>query len=218
MQKHASPTVANPSSAVVEAPRPPDNSAPIEPEILADIARRARRLVEKRKFRPEEYDDLVQEMTLEWLRYRPSYDGERNLAAFANRVTQNCITRLIRERTAARSALAGAKVLSLDQPMSANRGEEQPELCDLLSDDDIPTRRSTAEQEKQRDLAIDVAAVLATLPAGLREIAEQLQHYTISELAERTGIPRTTINERVKKLRQHFRQAGLDRYFPVTFR
>ena len=59
------PSRSKPPSAAVDTPRPFDDSAPIEPEILQDIVKRARLLVEKRKFRPDEYEDLVQEMSLE---------------------------------------------------------------------------------------------------------------------------------------------------------
>ena len=109
-------------------------------------------------------------------------------------------------------------MLSLDQPVFSYSGDDRPELGDVLSDDNIVNRPTTAEQEERRDLAIDVAEVLAALPAELREIAEKLQHYSISELAERIDMPRTTINERVKDLRLRFQAAGLDKYFPVTFR
>jgi DNA-directed RNA polymerase specialized sigma24 family protein len=131
-------------------------------------------------------------------------------------VTHNRVIRLIRERNAVKRGQGNRKVLSLDLPLRGH-GEKPPELRDLISDDEVPTRPTTAQQEERRDLAIDVAEVIATLPKGLRKLAEQLQHYTVTELAELTGTRRTKFYESIGMLRRHFAAAGLDKYLPTHF-
>ena len=54
--------------------------------------------------------------------------------------------------------------------------------------------------------------MIAGLPAGLRELAESLKTESISEIARRTGVPRTTLNGRVRQLRERLAQAGLKNY------
>lgn len=216
MQKHASPVVASQSSTTFEAPQALGARAPVEPAVAEFIAVRAKRLVEHGRFRAEELDDLIQEMTLAWLRHRASFDPLRaELRAFANRVTRNCITRLVRHRNRVKRG-QGDRILSLDRPLRGKR-DDMPTLGEMITDDNIPTRPSTAHQEELRDLELDVATVMATLPASLRELCEMLQLYSVNELARRSGVPRSTIYDSINKLRRHFVAAGMDEYVPTLF-
>ncbi|MCX7428988.1 MAG: hypothetical protein NTW96_25600 [Planctomycetia bacterium] len=54
--------------------------------------------------------------------------------------------------------------------------------------------------------------MMVTLPDRLRDLAERLKSQTISKIARDIGVPRTTLNESVRRLRQRFENGGLKDY------
>ena len=68
------------------------------------------------------------------------------------------------------------------------------------------------EEQELCELAQDVADIVAGLPPELRELAEALKTESISQIARRTGLPRRTINARVRQLRERLERAGLKNY------
>jgi len=66
MQQSSS-AVADPVPSPSNA-EPFDNSANVERVVARIIAAKARRLIRQRRFHSQDYEDLVQELTLEWLR------------------------------------------------------------------------------------------------------------------------------------------------------
>jgi hypothetical protein len=60
------------------------------------------------------------------------------------------------------------------------------------------------------ELALDVAAVLATLPRELRILAERLMQQSLSEAAVDLGTPRSTLQGGARALRRVFEQAGFE--------
>ena len=66
--------------------------------------------------------------------------------------------------------------------------------------------------EELHDLAIDVAALLDTLPPELRKLCRRLEAETVSEVSRATGVPRGTLYESIRKLRKICEEAGLKEY------
>jgi hypothetical protein len=58
----------------------------------------------------------------------------------------------------------------------------------------------------------DLADVVAHLPKELRDLAERLKSRSLSETSRELGIPRSTLQRRVHRLRQYFEDAGLRIY------
>lgn len=214
MQKqHVSSAVAGsvPSPSNAE---PFDNSADVERVVARIIAAKARRLIRQRRFHSQDYEDLVQELTLEWLRYRPQFDPGRScLSTYATRVVDNRIAALIRRRETLKRH-QGGPVLSLDWLVN-DPSEGWGSFGSMLSDDDVRSPADSARDERRRDLAVDVSALVASLPDALRKLALQLKTMTITEVSRREGVPRSTVYESIKRLRRHFAAAGLDRYIPA---
>jgi RNA polymerase sigma-70 factor (ECF subfamily) len=50
------------------------------------------------------------------------------------------------------------------------------------------------------------------LPDELRDLCERLRDDTMAEIAREMGVPRTTLYDRLSKLRDAFREAGLEDY------
>ena len=67
------------------------------------------------------------------------------------------------------------------------------------------------------DVALDTAAVLATLPRPARELCERLKKDTVAEVARQMGVPRSTLRDDIARLRDHFRAMGLT-FFPRAVR
>jgi len=201
--------VSRPSNA-----QPLDNSADVERVVTRIIAAQARRLIRQRRFHRQDYEDLVQELRLEWLRYRPLFDSRRScLSTYATRVVDNRIAALIRRRNTLKRD-QGGPVLSLDWLVN-DPAEGWGSFGSMLSDDDVRSAAGSGRDERRRDLAVDVSVLVASLPDALHKLARQLQTMTITEVSRQTGAPRSTVYESVKQLRRHFAAAGLDQYLPA---
>ena len=57
-----------------------------------------------------------------------------------------------------------------------------------------------------------MTAVLEGLPRELRNLCWRLKAETVTEISRGTGVPRGTIYESIKKLREIFEDAGLKDY------
>jgi len=78
---------------------------------------------------------------------------------------------------------------------------------------DNRTFRNSPNPRTASDLAIDVREAIATLPDDMRELVDLLMVYSPSDLARELGVPRTTIHDRIRKLRWHLRKTALPKYF-----
>jgi hypothetical protein len=58
----------------------------------------------------------------------------------------------------------------------------------------------------------DITEVVTKLPDELRDLAERLKTRSVSEIARDMGVPRTTLNESVRRLCRRFESAGLKDY------
>ena len=74
------------------------------------------------------------------------------------------------------------------------------------------TSGQSRPSEELSALAIDVAAVIEGLPHELRNLCRRLKAETVTEISRDTGVPRGTIYESIKKLREIFEDAGLKDY------
>lgn len=181
------------------------------------IKRKARQLAGRMGFLKADRQDLEQEMALDLLLRLPHFNP-----ALAKRET--FITRLIDHRvaTVVEAQKAGVRDFrkqagSLDERPLRDDGEPVDEPP-LLSGKDY-VRRAVAEarrEEEQRDLQVDIKTVLSELPDGgrvdLHFLCERLQSASISEISRETGIPRSTLYEAVKTVRDLFERAGLAVY------
>jgi DNA-directed RNA polymerase specialized sigma24 family protein len=216
MQKRT-PSAASGSPSVSSSqaqPRPGHADDEVEATVARIIAAKARRLIGRHGFKHGDYKDLVQELTLEWLRYRPSFDAARaQLSTYATRVVENRIAWLIRHRRAAKRG-ADRPVTSLSR-LVKDPVDGWVQEGSLVSEDNLPGGAGSAGREVQRDLRLDVAAVLASLPEHLRDLCEHLQTMTIAEYVRHAGIPRSTVYEAIGELRRRFAAAGFAEFLPT---
>jgi len=96
--------------------------------------------------------------------------------------------------------MAGADVVSLDQPVRGKEGEEETQLKDMIED----TETMSPYQVTQRDMVRnEISLAVASLPPRERKILElrfglgdKIRPYTLEEIGEEFGISR----ERVRQL------------------
>jgi RNA polymerase sigma-70 factor (ECF subfamily) len=172
------------------------------------IRHKVKQLVKQGKFPPHMADDLVQELSLDFLRRRPKYDAARSSReTFTVRIVGNKIASLLRARRA-RVRDFRRNGCSLDELVDS--GEGTPVARHETVDEQAG--REGRGHEDLHHLIQDVHTVLDSLPGDLKSLCIQLQSMTVSEIARSTGVPRTTIYELIRKLHEHFKDARLGDY------
>lgn len=168
--------------------------------------RKASQLAGHFGFSKSDRADIVQELLFDLMRRWPKYDPTRGEPhVFIRRVLWARVSTLIKQKRALKRQF-DYEAATLD--------EEAEEEVTTSFRTGLPQR---IDQE-YADLATDVATVLAKLTAEERELCERLQSQTLSEIARELGVPRSTLADRVEKLRSRFEDAGLQHYLQPEFR
>jgi RNA polymerase sigma-70 factor (ECF subfamily) len=176
------------------------------------IRERVKRLIGRHGFTASDRDDLEQDMALHLLeclrRQQQPIDAPEG---FFRKVIADYAVSLVRRRKAEkrdhrRQSSLHEKVLDEDG--------EYVERARTIPEDHVQSRLQTAPRSRldEVELVHDVAAVLAKLPPELRDLCERLKHHSITEVARQLGVPRTTLHDAIRRLRQHFEEAGLRDY------
>ena len=191
-----------------------DNSGDgIDPYAAGLIKYKARRLIGQAGFTASDREDIEQDLILDLLRRLPKYNPKRaQLNTFIARVVEHKIATLIEAQKAGIRDYRRCRC-SLNDCFEDEDGRSV-ERVETLDQDDYLLR--TGAQSRTADelstLTIDVAAVLEELPRELHNLCRRLQAETVTEISRDTGVPRGTIYESIKKLREIFEDAGLKDY------
>lgn len=173
-------------------------------EIVTPLIRsKVQRLIAKAGLHQQDHLDLMQEV---WTRLWPclsSYDPNKGqLQGFLSTVIDRIVANLLRDRFAAKRDFR--RLVSLQQRVRTEEGSV--ELGQTLC-----SPKQGAGQERA-DLALDVADAIAQLPEDKRELVQLLQHQNLTEIARLFGVPRSTLQSRLRQLRELFDHAGLREY------
>ncbi len=185
----------------------------IDPYAVRLIKYKARQLIGKAGFTASDRDDLEQELILDLLRRLPKFNPKRaQLNTFIARVVEHKIASLIEARKAGIRDYRRCP-FSLNDRFEDEEGRSV-ERVDTFDQEDYLLR--TGAQSRPSDelsaLTIDVAAVVKTLPPELRELCRRLKAESVTEISRDTDVPRGTIYEGIKRLREIFEDAGLRDY------
>ena len=185
----------------------------IDPYAAGLIRFKARQLVGQAGFTASDREDLEQEMILDLLRRLPKYNPKRaQLNTFIARVVEHKIATLIEAQKAGIRDYRRCRCSLNDRFEDADG--RLVERVDTFDQEDylLRTGGQSRPSEELSALAIDVAAVIEGLPPELRNLCWRLMAETVSEISRDTGVPRGTIYESIKKLREIFEDAGLRDY------
>jgi RNA polymerase sigma factor (sigma-70 family) len=187
----------------------PDQSSENDnlPEREVDIVNHVvRDFLSARRSHPDlELEDLVQECLIHWWQQRSSYDQSwgASIETFLRRVVKAKLIDLERGARAQKRG-SGRSPGSLDQPLNEDEPESET-LGDTIAD--------PANTEWEALHQVSLEAALSRLSSRQREIIAGLrEEYTVSQISKRLGVPRATLYDQLKRIRQIFQDEGLNQF------
>jgi RNA polymerase sigma factor (sigma-70 family) len=175
-------------------------------KLVNEFRRRSRILVR------DEFDDLVQDCLLHWIgvRRRIAPDPDNPPVGYMAQVLRNKLTDLMREQGTEKRA-GDLGMVSLDATVDGS--EDGMTLAESL--DASESAHSGEDGTTHRHhLRMDLLRALARLTPAQQRLCLMLgeEGLSIKEAAERLRIPRGTLYEEIKRIRQVFADFGLDDY------
>ena len=195
----------------------------LDPYAVKVIRHRARRLIGRAGFVPADVDDIEQDLALDLLQRLPQFDPTRaGRKTFIALVVDHGVARLIEGRS------AQMRDYRLTVPLAeAAQHDDAPGSPDAS---DAPVNSGSRGYQRVRQhrteydglphaLRLDLERVIATLPPDQRGLCRRLVTDNLATIARELGVPRGTLYEATRKIRQAFEDAGLRIYLdhPDTF-
>jgi len=176
---------------IAAAPAPLD--ATLCPYAETTIHHKARRLIGRFGFTVSDLPDLEQELALDLLKRAAAFDpAKARWSTFLSRCIDHRIADIIRARCA-----------------SKRDPERLSQLADGTAGDNAVCARPTDDAV---DLRLDLSAVLARLPGGLRQLCLRLTTASVSTIAAEDGRSRWHVYQDIARIRAAFVTAGLTAY------
>ncbi len=178
------------------------------------IKHKARQLVGRYGLTFFDREDLEQELMVDLLqRMRHFNPTKAKKTTFIARIVERHISTLLEARHARCRDWRLCRV-SLNTPYENDRGDTPRELIDRVdSQGNLGNCEQETRQEAISNLHMDIERVLDTLPEDLRDLCERLRESNMAEIARETGVARTTLYDKLTRIREVFRKAGLDDCF-----
>ncbi len=179
----------------------------------ADLIRhKARQLVGKAGLTENDRQDLEQELMIDLLsRMKHFNPAKGKKTTFMTRIVERRISNILEARFAQcrdwRKCTA-----SLNDPIPGGDDDSTERIEQVSSDGQMGHQGRETIEQRQNDIRLDVDRMIATLPEDLQELCEKLQSSNMAEIAREMGVPRSTLYGKLTKLRDAFREAGLDEY------
>ena len=175
-------------------------------KLVGEFRRRSRILAR------DEFDDLVQDCLLHWIgvRRRIAPDPDNPPVGYMAQVLRNKLTDLMREQGAEKRA-GDLGAISLDATVDGS--DDGMTLAESLDASD--SAHSGEDGETQRHhMRMDLLRALARLTPAQQRLCLMLgeEGLSIKEAAEWLRIPRGTLYEEIKRIRQVFADFGLHDY------
>ena len=156
-----------------ESQKRPAPAEAIDPTVAAIVRRKACRLVGRAGLRPQDREDIEQQLVLHILEQLEQFDPARGTwPAFVQRLVERFGKNLIR------SLRAQKRTSGLLAPLPEAGPADAP----------VPE-------------GLDLTEALARLPEDLRAVAELLVTRTVAGAARALGVSRSTVHARVRELR-----------------
>jgi len=150
----------------------------LAPYIKTLIEVRARQLVGKAGFTQGDVGDIEQDLILDLLARLPKFNpAKATLNTFADRVVGRRVCNLLRDRQAAMRDLR-REAYSMNETIETEEGPVERHA--FISEDEIDriTGRYNRPARERAHLQMDVNAIVASLPSGLRQVAEMLRPFS----------------------------------------
>lgn len=187
---------------------------------VKSIRIRARQLVGKAGLVEADIPDLEQELAVDLWRRLPSYDPARaTRKTFIARVVEHQVATILEARRAACRDVR-REAFSLDDPLRAQGdpgGEDRSPSAGgsmVLDQDEIRRRSGSAcrSEVEERELRHDLETTLGELSPDQRDLCFRVVDTPVAEVARELGVPRTTLNDSLRRVQAVFARAGLCSY------
>ena len=202
--------------STVEIGRNPEESFELSKDSFtkALINRKVNMLIDRLGFRYHERDDLKQELLARVIKSLESFDASVGpLNPFITAVVDRQVSNILRDRNADKRS-SGAMV-SLNVNIKSEDASPT-ELLQTISNREVDRRlgrERTLSEEQLNDLKSDMGNVIARLPKRLQEFLELKKTLSLNEIVNELGVPRSTLGDWMDEIRDHFEEAGLEKYF-----
>ena len=176
------------------------------------INRKVKQLIRRDDFAPQDRQSLEHDLFVRVLQCLPRFDPRiAHLHRFITAVVERHVANLIRNRKAAKRD--HRRITSLNVTIKI-AGEGPTELAQMIGDRELDARlgRERRSEEELHELALDMAGVVATMPDEWRILLELRMSKNMSAAARAMGVPRTTLNDWMHRIRKRFEKAGLRDY------
>lgn len=177
------------------------------------IRHKARQLARNEGFTPQDIEDIRQDLIVDLLERLPKFDATKSAYnTFVDRIVNRKVARLMRDRNCEKRD-PRREACSLNEYIDDGEGGTVERSQTIAAEEaDRRLGRQARSNQETAELVLDVEAVLKRLPDNLRTPCELLKTGSIADAARAMGVPRTTLNDHVKKLREFFEAAGLRDY------
>lgn len=177
------------------------------------IRRKARELSTFPGFCPTDREEIEQQLRLVLLRRLEKFNPQlAHYNAFVTTVIERYSATILEHRRAEsrthrRCAGSLNRLVEDDDGNRVELGATLPESIQGLR-----TRVEFRSSEELQDLVADVAHLLANLPPELADVCERLKRDSISAVARDLGIPRSSLCDLLKTVRERFDSSGIRGY------
>lgn len=180
---------------------------------IRHIRHRVRQLARTEGFAAQDIEDIRQDLIVDLLKRLPKFDPSKATCnMFVARIIDRKVAALIRDRNCEKRN-PRREECSLNECVDDGKGGSVERIQTIAADEtDRWLGRQARSDQETAELALDVEEVLKRLPDNLRRLCEFLKTGSIADAARAMGVPRTTLHDHVKQLREVFEAAGMRDY------
>jgi RNA polymerase sigma-70 factor, ECF subfamily len=185
----------------------------IDPQIVRCVRHHARRV--RTALPGMEIEDIEQELMLHVHRRLLRFDATRgSLRTFVDRIARNCAANLLQSLRSEKRGF-GIGLISLDTTACTSAGSVSA-IASSDEDAEVCSAHFGYAPEELLALRIDLWRTFDQLPPALRRCFLELFDNTVADAARRTGVPRSTMYERISAIREAFVAADLRLYMGIS--
>ena len=155
----------------------------------------------------EGFEDLLQESLMHWFFVKDKFDPAREVTqkTFMKRVIKNKLLNILEEKFAKKRQVQ-LKSISLNGLLEEGESGTFEKFLGVESE----TRKTMADQ----DLSQALQKAFYKMSSRQKELCRLLgeEGLNVSEASKRMSIPRSTLQEEIKRIREVFRKEGLQNY------
>jgi RNA polymerase sigma factor (sigma-70 family) len=176
------------------------------------IQRKINQLIGRAGFNRQDGEDLEQELYVRILQSFPNFNSNvAHYNAYITTVVERHVANILRNKQAGKRD--HRRISSLN--VIITRTDEGPtELAQTIGDRELDARigRHRCADEESTQLAIDMDSMIGTMPDQWQTLLQMRKTLTMSEICRKMGVPRTTLNDWMRRIRQRFEKSNMRDY------